>query len=122
MRFGRCGGDQVTKAGCDRAGRQQYRCRPCQHRFTERTTSAFCGFRFPDDIIAVAVRWYLRLRLPYADVAVLLAERGVHVDRTTIFGWVQRFTPLYMEAGRRKRRPEGGRWSVDGIYVKVAGV
>jgi transposase-like protein len=51
----------------------------------------------PDDIIAVAVRWYLQLRLPYADVVVLLAERGVHVDRTTVFDWVQRFAPLYIE-------------------------
>jgi hypothetical protein len=84
----------VTKAGRDRAGRQQYRCRPCRHRFTARSTSAFCGFRFPDDIIAVAVRWYLRLRLPYADVVILLAERGVHVDPSTVFDWVQRFAPL----------------------------
>jgi transposase-like protein len=122
MQCDRCGGDRISKAGRDRAGRQQYRCRPCHHRFTERTGSAFCGFRFPDAIIAVAVRWYLRLRLPYADVVVLLAERGIHVDRTTVFDWVQRFAPLYMEAARRKRRPVGGRWSTDETYVKVAGV
>jgi transposase-like protein len=61
----------------------------------------------------VAVRWYPRLRLPYADVVVLLADRGVHVDRTSVFEWVQRFAPLYMEAARRQRRPAGGRWSVD---------
>jgi transposase-like protein len=54
------------------------------------------------------VRWYLRVRLPYADVVVLLAERGVHVDRTSVFDWVQRFAPLYMEAARCKRRPVGG--------------
>jgi transposase-like protein len=112
----------VTKAGRDRAGRQQYRCRPCRRRLTGRTTSAFCGFHFPDDIIAVAVRWYLRLRLPYADVVELLAERGVHVDRSTVFDWVQRFAPLYIEAARRKRRPVGRRWSTDETYVKVAGV
>jgi len=46
-------------------------------------SSAFCGYRFPDDVIALAVRWYLRFRLPYADVAELLAERGVHVDAST---------------------------------------
>jgi transposase-like protein len=122
MQCDRCGGDQISKAGRDRAGRQQYRCRPCHHRFTERTGSAFFGFRFPDAIIAVAVRWYLRLHLPYADVVVLLAERGIHVDRTTVFDWVQRFAPLYMEAARHMRRPVGGRWSTDETYVKVAGV
>jgi transposase-like protein len=86
---------------------------------TARTASAFCGFRFP---IAVAVRWYLRLRLPYADVVVLLAERGVHVDRSTVFDGVQRFAPLDIEVARRKRRPVGTRWSTDETYVKVAGV
>ncbi len=40
------------------------------------------------------MRWYLRFRLPYADLAELLAERGVHVDPSTIFDWVQRFTPV----------------------------
>jgi transposase, IS6 family len=122
MQCDQCGGAQFTKAGKDRAGRQQYRCRTCRHRLTARTASAFCGFQFPDDVIALAVRWYLWLRVPYADVATLLAERGVHVDRSTIFDWVQRFAPLYMDAARRKRQPVGHRWSVDETYVKVAGV
>jgi len=45
------------------------------------------GYRFPDDVIALAVRWYLRYRLPYADLAELLAERGILVDPSTIFDW-----------------------------------
>lgn len=122
MQCDRCGGEQLTKAGRDRAGRQQYRCRACRRRLTERTISAFCGFRFPDDIIAVAVRWYLRLHLPFADVVELLAERGIQVDRSTVFDWVQRFAPLFMEVARRKRRPVGSRWSTDETYAKVAGV
>ena len=36
--------------------------------------------RFPDAIIALAVRWYLSYRLSSADVAEWLAERGVPVD------------------------------------------
>ncbi len=38
------------------------------------------GFRFPREVIAVAVRWYLRYGLSYRDVEELLAERGVTVD------------------------------------------
>ena len=38
--------------------------------------SAFAGFRFPPEVIAVAVRWYLRYGLSYADVEELLAERA----------------------------------------------
>ena len=39
--------------------------------------SAFAGFRFPAEVITVAVRWYLRYGLSYRDVEELLAERGV---------------------------------------------
>ena len=30
--------------------------------------SAFAGFRFPAEVIVVAVRWYLRFNLSYRDV------------------------------------------------------
>ena len=53
--------------------------------------SAFAGFRFPPDIIVVAVRWYLRYNLSYRDVEELLVERGVEVDHVTVYRWVQRF-------------------------------
>jgi transposase-like protein len=56
--------------------------------------SAFAGFRFPSDVIVVAVRWYLRYNLSYRDVEELLVERGVEVDHVTVYRWVQRFTPL----------------------------
>jgi transposase-like protein len=42
--------------------------------------SAFTGFRFPVEVIVVAVRWYLRYGLSYRDVEELLAERGFAVD------------------------------------------
>lgn len=51
----------------------------------------FKGHRFPRDIILVAVRWYCRCPLSYADVRDLLAERGIDVDRATIYRWVQKF-------------------------------
>ncbi len=58
--------------------------------------SAFAGFRFPAEVIVVAVRWYLRYGLSYRDVEELLAERGVAVDHVTAYRWVQRFTPLLL--------------------------
>ena len=48
--------------------------------------SAFAGFRFPSDVIVVAVRWYLRYNLSYRDVEELLVERGVEVDHVTGMG------------------------------------
>ena len=65
--------------------------------------SAFAGFRFPAEVITVAVRWYLRYGLSYRDVEELLAERGVQVDHVTLYRWVQRFTPLLADAARFAR-------------------
>ena len=46
--------------------------------------SSFAGFRFPPDVIMIAVRWYLRYGLSYRDVEELLAERGITVDRSCL--------------------------------------
>ena len=83
--------------------------------------SSFAGFRFPPEVITVAVRWYLRYGLSYRDVEELLAERGIEVDHVTVFRWVQRFTPLLVDAARPCRHAPGDRWFVDETYVKVAG-
>jgi transposase-like protein len=69
----------------------------------------------------VAVRWYVRYRLSYRDVEELLAERGIEVDHVTVYRWVQRFTPLLIDAARPCRHAPGDRWFVDETYVKVAG-
>jgi transposase-like protein len=47
--------------------------------------SAFVGFRFPAEVITVAVRWYRRYGLSYRDVEELLAERGAAVDHVTVY-------------------------------------
>src|SRR5438034_3729675 len=84
-------------------------------------SSAFKGFRFPPEIIVLAVRWYLRYGLSYREVEELLTERGIEVDHVTVYRWVQRFTPLLADAARPCRHTVGDRWFVDETYVKVAG-
>ena len=69
----------------------------------------------------LAVRWSLRYGLSYRDVKELLSERGIDVDHVTLFRWVQRFTPLLVDAARPCRHRGGSRWFVDETYVKVAG-
>ena len=83
--------------------------------------TAFAGFRFPPDVIVLAVRWYLRFGLSYRDLEELLTERGVEVDHVMVYRWVQRFTPLLADAARPCRHRVGDRWQVDETYVKVAG-
>jgi len=84
-------------------------------------SSAFAGFQFPPEVILLAVRWYLRYGLSYRDLEELLAERGIEVDHVTLYRWVQRFTPLILDAARPCRHAVGDRWFVDETYVKVAG-
>ena len=63
---------------------------------------------------------YLRYGLSYRDVEELLVERGITVDHVTIYRWVQRFTPLLIDAARPCRHAPGDRWFVDETYIKVA--
>jgi transposase-like protein len=72
-----------------------------------RVTSVFAGFRFPPEVISIAVRWYLRYGLSYRDVEELLAQRGITVDHVTVYRWVQRFTPEFIEAAWLCRHAPG---------------
>jgi len=116
-----CGASSAGRDGRDRKGRQVYRCGACPRRLTAVSATPFAGYRFPPDVIALAVRWYLRFRLSYADVAELLAERGAQVDPSTVYDWVREFAPLYEDAARPFRRGVGSTWSVDETYATVAG-
>jgi transposase-like protein len=50
-----------------------------------------------------------------------LAERGLVIDRSTVYRRVRRFLPLLGEAARRFRRPVGGRWHVDETCCRLNG-
>jgi transposase-like protein len=95
--------------------------RTCRPRPAPIVRSAFAGFRFPPDVIVLAVRWYLRFGLSYRDVKELLTERGIEVDHVSVYRWVLRFTPLLADAAKPRRHRVGDCWQVDETYVKVAG-
>src|SRR5687767_4377377 len=85
------------------------------------TARAFRGYRFPAEVILWAVRWYLQFPLSYRDLERMLADRGVCVDHTTMYRWVQRFAPELEKRMRRHLRPCRGPWHVDETYVRVGG-
>ena len=101
----RCSSESVTKDGTTGLGGQRFRCSRCSRRFTRRSTSAFSGRAYADDIIVLAVRWYVRYRLSYAEVSEWLAERGILVDQSTIYRWVQRFLHVERTRNDTRRRP-----------------
>ncbi|OFB75052.1 transposase [Pseudomonas aeruginosa] len=77
---------------------------------------------FQGDVILWAVRWYCRYPISYRDLEEMLAERGISVDHTTIYRWVQCYAPE-MEKRLRWfwRRGFDPSWRLDETYVKVRG-
>jgi IS6 family transposase len=57
------------------------------------------------------------------DLEEMLEERGVDVDHTTIYRWVQHYAPEMENRLRfHWRRPSwSGSWQVDKTYIKVRG-
>src|SRR6516165_2466533 len=72
-------------------------------------------------IILCAVRWYLRYSLSLRDVEELLEERGLNVDHTTVWRWVQNYGPELEQRLRRHLKPTNKSWRVDETYVRVKG-
>ena len=64
------------------------------------TQSPFKWRHFQSDMILLCVSWYLRCSLSYRDLEEIMQERGLHVDHTTIYRWVQQYAP---ELDRRNR-------------------
>lgn len=80
------------------------------------------GHRFEKDIILLCVRWYLAYPLSYRNLEEMMAERGIEVDHTHLYRWVQKFTPqLEAEFRRRKKRPVGSSWRFDETDIKIKG-
>jgi hypothetical protein len=58
-----------------------------------RAVSDFKGRHFEGEIVLSAVRWYCRYGISYRDLEQMMAGRGVSVDHSTIYRWVQTYAP-----------------------------
>jgi transposase-like protein len=77
---------------------------------------------FQADIILLCVRWYLRYALSYRDLEEMMRERGLQIDHTTIYRWVQYSAPELEKRCRSHLKKTTDSWRVDETYVKVKGV
>jgi transposase, IS6 family len=75
---------------------------------------------FQPEIILLCVRWYVRYALSYRDLEEMMAERGLPVDHTTIFRWVQRYAPELEKRCRPYLKACNDSWKVDETYIKGA--
>src|SRR5262245_20045462 len=84
----------TKRGGREPYGRRRYTCRRCGRDFTERSASAFAGYRRPPEVILLAVRWSLSHPRSATSAMELPAARGVDVPRRTVLRQVQTFGPL----------------------------
>ena len=77
--------------------------------------------QFEPIVIVTAVRWYLRFSLSLRDVEEVMAERGLFVDHTTVWRWVQAYAPEIRRRLRGQLKYKLATWFMDETYVRVAG-
>ena len=85
----------------------------------KRNSSAFKWRHFSPDIILLCVRWYCRYSLSYRDMEEIMQERGLSVDHSTIFRWVQKYAPEINKRIRPHLKMSGTSFRIDETYVKV---
>jgi transposase, IS6 family len=83
------------------------------------SSSPFKWRHFEPAIILLCVRWYCRYQLSYRDVEEMMHERGLDVDHSTVFRWVQRYAPEINKRIRQHLRMSGTSYRVDETYIKV---
>jgi IS6 family transposase len=82
-------------------------------------SSPFKWRHFEPTIILLCARWYCRYQLSYRDVEEMMSERGLSVDHSTVFRWVQRYAPEINKRIRPYLRMSGASYRVDETYIKV---
>ena len=81
----------------------------------------FKGKQFQEDVIIVAVGYYLRYHLSYREVQEILYDRGINVCHTTIYRWVREYGKVLYQIWKKKNRQSFYSWKMDETYIKIKG-
>ena len=81
----------------------------------------FKGKQFQQDVIIVAVGYYLRYNLSHREVQELLYDRGINVCHTTIYRWIQEYSKILYHLWKKKNKQSFYSWKMDETYIKVKG-
>jgi transposase-like protein len=81
----------------------------------------FKGRQYPGEVILLAVRWYLRYPLAYLHISEILSERGLSIDASCIWRWVQAYAPELDKRCRPHLKTTNKSYRVDETYIKVKG-
>lgn len=83
--------------------------------------SAFKRLHYPIDVIAQCVRWYLTYSLSLRNLEEMMAERGIHVDHSTVHRWILKITPFFNKIAIQYKKPVNQFWHLDETYIKIKG-
>ena len=86
-----------------------------------RRPALFRKRQFEPIIIVTCVRWYCRFSLSLRDLKELMAERGLTVDHTTIWRWVERYGPEIHRRLHGHMKRKSPTWHMDETFVRIAG-
>ena len=71
------------------------------------------------EVILWLVTWYSRYALSYNDLTEIAAERGLKLNRSTIYRWVQEYAPEINKRTKPFLKGTCDSWKVDETYVKI---
>src|SRR3954465_4037280 len=84
-------------------------------------SNQFKGRHYPWDIIMWCVRWYLRYPISFTLMAEMANERGLAIDASCIWRWVQVYGPELDKRSRPYLKPTNRSWRLDETYINVKG-
>ncbi len=76
---------------------------------------------YPGEVILHCVRWYLRYPISYLHMSEMMMERGLEIDPSCIWRWVQQYGPELEKRCRPHLKPTNKSYRVDETYIKVKG-
>jgi transposase-like protein len=79
----------------------------------------FNGRHYQPEIILLCVRGYLRYSPSYRDLKEMITGRGLQIDHTTIYRWVQCNAPEFEKHVRSQLKPTNDSWRVNETSIKV---
>jgi IS6 family transposase len=82
-------------------------------------SSPFKWRHYEPTLILLCVRWYCKYQLSYRDLEEMMSERGLNVDHTTVWRWVQKYAPEINKRIRPHLKLAGASYRVDETYIKV---
>ena len=81
---------------------------------------AFKWRHFHGEVIMQCVRWYCKYGISYRDLEEMMTERGLTIDNTTAYRWVQHSAPELKKRLEWYKKRHSSRWHLDESVLQQA--